>query len=311
MSLLSEGQIKDYKRDGVILVKNLIDSRWQRKIAGAIEEVSKNKSVISKFISGKNNGDFFGDIDMWFKNDDFFEFMLHSPCASYAKEILGSKKVRHFYDQIFVKPAGCHLPTPWHHDITFWPVHLEKNNLCSIWITLDEVSKDSSGLEFIKGSHNWNKYWKSYAPGNDSLVSLDHEDLPDIDLLRDQHEFFSPNMKPGDALIFNAYIVHGASQNYSTNKPRRAFTSRWSDDKTVFENREKTKPILINHGLKTGDFLSGSLFPQVLPNTIEQEINIRKKGPFKINNAKIITSVIYKDFKNFLKDNFRKTFLLK
>jgi hypothetical protein len=33
MSLLSEEQIKDYKRDGVILVENLIDSRWQSKIA--------------------------------------------------------------------------------------------------------------------------------------------------------------------------------------------------------------------------------------------------------------------------------------
>ena len=224
---------------------------------------------------------------------------MNSPCSEYAEQVLNSQVVRHFYDQTFIKPAGCHLATPWHHDITFWPVDLKKNNICSIWITLDQVTKETSGLEFIKGSHLWDSYWKSYAPGNDALVNKSHKDLPDIDSLRSSHEFFSPEMQPGDALIFNAHIVHGSSSNLSLDKPRRAFTSRWCDDQTVFEDRIKTKPITASHNLKNGDFLSGPLFPQVRPNVIESELSLRNRGPIKLSKSKFLKDRIFKDLAGF------------
>lgn len=95
-------------------------------------------------------------------------------------------------------------------------------------------------------------------------------------------------MEPGDALIFNAHIVHGASKNSTLDKPRRAFTSRWCDDQTVFENRAKTKPITAKHHLKDGDFLSGPLYPQVLPVTIDSELALRNKGPIRLSKSKLI-----------------------
>ena len=154
-------------------------------------------------------------------------------------------------------------------------------------------------MEFIKGSHLWDSYWKSYAPGSDALVNKRHKDLPDIDSLRSSHEFFSPEMQPGDALIFNAHIVHGSSSNLSLDKPRRAFTSRWCDDQTVFEDRIKTKPITANHNLKNGDFLSGPLFPQVRPNVIESELSLRNSGPIKLSKSKFLKDRIFKDFAGF------------
>ena len=299
MNKLSEDQLNSYKRDGVIFVKNAISNLWLDKLADGIEESIKHKSVTGKIISGKDNGGFSGDIDLWYKQDVFYNFFLNSPCSEYAEQVLNSQVVRHFYDQTFVKPAGCHLATPWHHDITFWPVDLKKNNICSIWITLDQVTKETSGLEFIKGSHLWDNYWKSYAPGSEALVNKSHEDLPDIDSLRSSHEFFSPEMQPGDALIFNAHIVHGSSSNLSLDKPRRAFTSRWCDDKTVFEDRIKTKPITASHNLKNGDFLSGPLFPQVRPNVIESELSLRNRGPIKFSKSKFLKDRIFKDFAGF------------
>ena len=288
MNKLSEDQLNSYKKDGVIFVKNAISDLWLNKLADGIEESIKYKSLTGKIISGKDNGGFSGDIDLWYKQDVFYDFFLNSPCSEYAEKVLNSQVVRHFYDQTFVKPAGCHLATPWHHDITFWPVDLKKNNICSIWITLDQVTKETSGLEFIKGSHLWDSYWKSYAPGSDALVNKSHKDLPDIDSLRSSHEFFSPEMQPGDALIFNAHIVHGSSSNLSLDKPRRAFTSRWCDDQTVFEDRIKTKPITASHNLKNGDFLSGPLFPQVRPNVIESELSLRNSGPIKFSKSIIV-----------------------
>ena len=299
MNKLSEDQLNSYKKDGVIFVKNAISDLWLDKLADGIEESIKHKSLTGKIISGKDNGGFSGDIDLWYKQDIFYDFFLNSPCSEYAEQVLNSQIVRHFYDQTFIKPAGCHLATPWHHDITFWPVNLKKNNICSIWITLDQVTRETSGLEFIKGSHLWDGYWKSYAPGSDALVNKNHKDLPDIDSLRSSYEFFSPEMQPGDALIFNAHIVHGSSSNLSLDKPRRAFTSRWCDGQTVFEDRIKTKPITASHNLKNGDFLSGPLFPQVRPNVIESELSLRNRGPIKFSKSKFLKDRIFKDFAGF------------
>ena len=299
MNKLSKDQLNSYKKDGVIFVKNAISDLWLNKLADGIEESIKHKSLTGKIISGKDNGGFSGDIDLWYKQDVFYDFFLNSPCSEFAEQVLNSQVVRHFYDQTFVKPAGCHLATPWHHDITFWPVDLKKNNICSIWITLDQVTKETSGLEFIKGSHLWDSYWKSFAPGSDALVNKSHKDLPDIDSLRPSHEFFSPEMQPGDVLIFNAHIVHGSSSNLSLDKPRRAFTSRWCDDQTVFEDRIKTKPITASHNLKNGDFLSGPLFPQVRPNVIESELSLRNRGPIKLSKSKFLKDGIFKDLAGF------------
>ena len=38
-------------------------------------------------------------------------------------------------------------------------------------------------------------------------------------------------------------------------------------------------PLLWDHGLRDGDPIGGSLFPQVLPETIEAEGAVRRAGP--------------------------------
>ncbi len=192
----------------------------------------------------------------------------------------GSNVVRHFYDQLFVKPAGCHVPTPWHHDITFWPVDIASRNLCSIWITFDPVDRAASGLEFVKGSHRWPRHFKAVTPDYDPyMMDSDFEDAPDIDANRGDYDLYCPDMEPGDVLLFNAHVLHGSSANYSTDRPRRAFSSRWCDDSVVFDARHATMPLLWDHGLLDGDRIAGSLFPQVIPQPIPSEGARRAEGP--------------------------------
>jgi ectoine hydroxylase-related dioxygenase (phytanoyl-CoA dioxygenase family) len=225
---------------------------------------------------------FSGDLFLWKVNDEFCDFVYDSPASIIAQQVLRSTVVRHFYDQTFVKPAGCHVPTPWHHDITFWPVELNSRQLCSMWITFDPVDRNSSGLEFIKGSHRWPQRFKAVTPNFDPyMLDSDFNDLPDIDGDRGSFDLFCPDMEAGDLLLFNAHIVHGSSENYSLTHPRRALSSRWCDDTVVFERRHATMPLMFDHGLKDGETLSGSLFPQILPEPMAAESYRRLNGPEK------------------------------
>jgi len=141
-------------------------------------------------------------------------------------------------------------------------------------------------LEFIKGSHRWPQRFKAVTPNHDPYMAhSDFENMPDIDSNREDYDLFCPDMQPGDLLLFNAQIVHGSSSNYSTDRPRRALSSRWCDDSVTFDDRTATMPLMWDHGLHQGDKISGSLFPQILPQSIAEEGANRAKGIEKPDKA--------------------------
>ena len=113
------------------------------------------------------------------------------------------------------------------------------------------------------------------------MLDSDFDELPDINGDRGSFDLFCPDMEPGDLLLFNAHIVHGSSENYSLKHPRRALSSRWCDDTVVFQRRHATMPLMFDHGLKDGETLAGSLFPQILPEPIAAESHRRLNGPEK------------------------------
>ena len=268
-----------YDRDGVVHAKGLFPAEWIQRMAAAVDRVVASPTFFGNVVSMKDD-DFTGDLFLWKSDDDFRDWVYESPAAHVARQVLRSRTVRHFYDQLFVKPPGCHVPTPWHHDVTFWPVDVECRALVSIWITFDPVDREAGGLEFVKGSHRWPGRFKAITPNYDPyMLDSEFEDLPDIDANRGDYDLFCPDMEAGDCLIFNAHVVHGSSANHSTDKPRRAFSTRWCGDGVVFEDRHATMPLLWDHGLRTGDPIGGTLFPQVLPEVIPAEGARRTEGP--------------------------------
>lgn len=275
---LAPTELETYDRDGVVCVRGLFPQHWIERMAAAVDRVVARPTFLGNVVSMKNER-FSGDLFLWKTDDDFRDWVYDSPAAQIASQILRSPRVRHFYDQLFVKPAGCHVPTPWHHDVTFWPVDTESRGLCSIWITFDPVDRASSGLEFVKGSQRWPERFKAVTPNYDPyMLGSSFADPPDIDAHREDYDLFCPEMEPGDCLIFDAHVVHGSSSNHSTDRPRRAFSSRWCTDTVVFENRRATMPLLWEHGLAEGDRLAGPLFPLVLPEPLEREAE-RRCGP--------------------------------
>jgi len=276
---LTRAELEAYERDGVLCASGVLPDAWLTRMAAAVDRAVVNPTLMGNVISMQDAG-FSGDLFLWKVDDDFRDFVYESPASRVAQQVLGSREVRHFYDQLFVKPAGCHVPTPWHHDVTFWPVDVESRGICSIWIPFDPVDRASSGLEFVKGSHRWPSRFKAITPDHDPYMKdSDFEDAPDIDADRGAYDLFCPDLAPGDLLIFNPHVVHGSSANHSTDRPRRALSSRWCDEHVVFEGRHATMPLLWDHGLSDGDRLAGSLFPQVLPEPIAAEGARRAQGP--------------------------------
>ncbi len=89
-------------------------------------------------------------------------------------------------------------------------------------------------------------------------------DMPNIDSLN--NEIMIPNLRLGDAVLFNFKIVHGASGNNSQER-RRAFSIRFTgDDVRYLDRGGATSPPSTGINLKSGDSLRTDWFPVVWRN---------------------------------------------
>ncbi len=276
--MLSEEELSAYQEDGAICARGLLDSETIDHMRTAIEEVIGQGSVLGAGALDLAEKGFHGDIFVWKEHDRFRDLALFSSLPRLANQILNSRRINFFYEQFFVKRAGSPVETPWHQDIPFWPV--SGSEIVSFWITLDPVSRASSGLEFVRASHRWEQRYQAITPNFDPyMMDSDLPPAPDFGKERDLEPLLGWDMEPGDVLIFGPVVCHGSEGNASNSRDRRALAFRYSGDDVVFAPRHATMPLLWEHGLEPGDRLSGPLFPQVWPEVIESEIAERLDGP--------------------------------
>ncbi len=274
---LTREEIETYDRDGVVCTRGLYPHRWVERMARAVDAVVARPTPYGDQVSLKDRG-FSGDLFLWKTDDEFRDYVYDSPAAQIASQVLRSKRVNFFYDQLFVKPPGCHVATPWHQDLPFWPI--EGEQVCSIWMIFDPITRESAGLEFVRGSHRWPQRFKAITPDyNPYMMDSDLEDPPNIDEHREDYDLVCWDMEPGDVVIFNGLVVHGSTGNHTTDRPRRAFSSRWAGDDIRYAPRHATMPLLWRHDLEPGDALGGPLFPRILPEPIASEAAVRARGP--------------------------------
>jgi len=274
---LTADELAAYEADGVICARGLLDGETLDRMRDSLEDVLSGTGVLGGDVSKPTDG-FHGDIFVWKLHDAFRDLALFSCLPELAQQVLGSTRVRFFYEQFFVKRAGSPVATPWHQDIPFWPV--QGTQLVSFWITLDPVSRESSGLEFVRGSHRWARRYKAVTPNYDPyMMDTDLPEAPNFAEMRDTHKILGWNMEPGDVLVFGPVVAHGSGANDSNEIDRRALAFRYCGDDVTFAPRHATMPLLWDHGLEAGDRLGGSLFPQVFPEVLEAEIAQRWAGP--------------------------------
>ena len=108
---LTSEELDTYDRDGVVCARGLFPESWVERMARAVDVAVANPSPYGSQVSLKDRG-FSGDLFLWKSNDEFRDFVYGSPAARVAAQVLRSKRVNFFYDQLFVKPTGCHVATP-------------------------------------------------------------------------------------------------------------------------------------------------------------------------------------------------------
>ena len=180
-----------------------------------------------------------------------------------------------------MKEPGTSNPTRWHNDQPYWPVRGWQ--VMSFWLALDPTTAENGRLEFVRGSHRWDRWFQPEPFGRTVTRAYDdnpdYEKMPDIDAARDDYEIVAWDMAPGDAIAFHALTVHGAGGNLRRDgMRRRGYTVRYTGDDARYDTRPGTAKPLLTDALEDGDPMDCELYPVVWRREAARLRRLRRDG---------------------------------
>lgn len=261
---LDETAMADFQRDGVTVVRNVLDQDWLERLADAVEQ-----NIAEPGRYGKNHaeegGAYFGDYVNWKRIPDFVRVASDGPLGRLAGALMGASKVQFFHEHVLVKEPGNTSSTPWHQDMPYYCLSGDKT--VSLWVPLDPVEQSVS-LNFLKGSHRGKttympRRFKTLQPLEGDTTA--YEPFPEIDPDGDANRIASFAVNPGDVLAFDFHTLHDAPPNPASTR-RRAVSFRFVGEGARYVERpHEVSPPFPDLGLKLAmnDPLPEDWFPTV------------------------------------------------
>lgn len=232
---LSSEQLRIFRDDGVVHVPNAVDADWiERLLAVADQRLDNPGEWVNDANPGNRRDRMFTERYMWQTNPVINDFVFHSGCGALAGQAMGCRSVRFYFDHLLIKEPATSAVTPWHQDIPYWP--FMGKQVCSIWLALTDATVEESAMEFVRGSHLTGSYYRPEVFNaraehpNAWTDEAEGEPLPDVEADRDAFDIIGYDMTAGDAVIFSAWLIHGAQGNNSQGNRRVALSTRWLGD---------------------------------------------------------------------------------
>ncbi len=203
--------------------------------------------------SADPNSVLFHSLGHWRITEGFHDILWNPRFVVAASQLLGTKTVRFWHDQLFCKPAKHGGVVAWHQDYSYWTRTIPMQHL-TCWVGLDDVTQANGCLNYIPKSHRWNLLDRIDLAGNmDSLKNyLD-------DSQKEQYDNkVAIEMPKGYGTFHHPLMVHGSYENRS-DISRRAFVLNVFADGTL-SNSDETLLTGVP-GIAKGEKMEGQFFP--------------------------------------------------
>ena len=260
--ILNDNEIKEFNRNGAILLKDKFHIKWIEKLKVGIGKAKINPSPrFTNHTKDEKLPSYLEDFWTWNLHEEFTDFVYNSPTAKIASELLGAKKINLVMDNWFFREAGSKSKPPFHHDISYFDF---EGSMCVLWIPLEPVKKQD-GIAWVKGSHLWNKLFLRTrfndghkVDGEAGIINgKKYEITPDILKNKNDYEFLEWDLEVGDCVYFDIRTLHGALHETSPSSDINRFTLRMAKEnsKIIYRGEwaKEERAIMEANGYKNGD----------------------------------------------------------
>lgn len=232
---LSAEQIKQFHKDGYVLVKGFCNSEETSKLYNtALQDDAMSKNALDlNDQSGKKTR-----LSLWFTpGNDVFGYLTRSEkmVNAVAQLLQSNAPVCHFHSKLMQKEPKVGGAWEWHQDYGYWYKNqfMFPDQLLSVMIALTKANKENGCLQVIKGSHKLGRVNHGFSGeqvGADMIM---------VENALKTMELVYCEIDPGDALFFHSNTLHRSEANLS-NEPRWSIISCYSSQSNLAYNETST-----------------------------------------------------------------------
>jgi len=264
MNQLTEGQIRAFSEDGVLLLKGLLNSEELAACFAAWDwSVNHPGPLASGLLPGTRTA--FQDLCNPASLPIYDRIIHTTPLPDVASQLWSGSPVWYLYEQVFRK-QGSAGRTPWHQDTSYLAV--DGKHLIAFWISFESLPL-GYGLEFVRGSHRQTLFNTTrFDPMDPTLPifpSASMPKLPHIEADRSQFDIVIWATEPGDVIAFHTSTLHGGGPVDARIAERRTLTLRYFGEHAVSAERPgPAGPFYADiRNLKSGEPFRHQRFPLV------------------------------------------------
>ncbi len=255
-----------FLEDGVVCLRQAFDRHWLAVAADIFEQGNAARGPLFVDYSADTRPEtYFGDFWIWHQVPAMRRFIFESPAPALAGGVMDVNTVMLVTDNWLVREAGTCNHAPWHHDGPYFDLD---GQWCVLWMSLERVEKNE-GVVFVKGSHRWKmQFMPESFTGSGPKATPDEEfaQIPDFSGDTGEYQLIGFELDPGDCLIFDSLLVHGALKSVRQRQRSRRLTMRFADGEATYRprgpwTRDMTDILETEYGLKPGGPLRCDLLP--------------------------------------------------
>ena len=199
-----------YEREGVVCLRNVLDSAWVGQLRRAVTYLEKTHGASAE-VHGAPGKRFIDDVNVHRRHKTVRRLIFESHVPLLARTLLRSQTLAFYFDNLFVKEPGAG-PTPWHQDASYQRANGRQN--VNFWLSLDEIPVSNS-IQIKRRSHLWKDpafKMEPFGPSSEKVVPIDEGriPMPPMEHIHSQLETIAWAMNPGDALAWNHRTLHAA-----------------------------------------------------------------------------------------------------
>ncbi len=272
---VTEADRREFREHGVVALRGVLDlgiiaaldAPVARAVAG--DPSTADLSALGDSLTGppaaagEGRGRFHSGVDHWLDDIEMRHFATESPLPGIVAALLESRELFLYEDSILVKEPNSLEPTVFHQDHPYFSV--DGDLVCTTWIPLDPVTRETGGIGYVRGSHLDDTQWRpNLFVTRDPIPGRPGRDVPDFHTDPGDADIVWIDAAPGDVVIHHARTIHGAGPNRSLDTSRRAVSVRYCGDDTTYRERALTPKPHHAH-MVDGDPIGPPGFPVVHP----------------------------------------------
>ncbi len=218
---LTQDDLNFFNENGYLIIKNIITEEGLKQMREeCMQAWDREKEAFDPSKTWLQNSLL---VNIHHQSPTVRKYYFQGPLVEIASQIIGPN-IKGATSQLTFKMRGNTKPFGWHQDNGYG--ELEPYNALTTLTALDDTDRGNGCLWLIPGSHK---------QGQISVQQDEAQKKSGSEIIVEADDSLAVpmEMKAGDALIFNCWMLHKSDGNYSTDRDRRILFLRYADADAV------------------------------------------------------------------------------